>query len=282
MTATPFESLYDRAVTELLDGPVEERRIETAVGETHLLLAGDPDAKPLLVLQGGNVTTPVTLAWVEALADEYRLLAPDTPGQPGKTTTRTADYGRWLVALLDGLGVEAVPAVGLSHGAGVLLEALVRAPDRFESVSLVVPAGFGVGPPAGLARVGVPSLAYRSLPRRWLLDRALGSLATEPPGSLPPVVRDTIAAALRTADLMTGFPGPTRDALRTVGVPVFGVVAADDPFFPARTIGPRIRTTFPECREVLTLPDERHFLGPAGRSQLCHALRGFLESEATG
>ncbi|WP_237713305.1 alpha/beta hydrolase [Halococcus hamelinensis] len=214
------------------------------MGETHLLLAGDPDAKPLLVPQGGNVTTPVTLAWVEALANEYRLLAPDTPGQPRKTTARAADYGRWLVALLDALGVEAVPAVGISHGAGVLLEA----PDRFESVSLVVPAGFGVEPPAGLARVGVPSLAYRFLPRCWLLDRALGSLATELPASLPPVVRDTIAA--------------------------------DDPFFPARTIGPRIRTTFPECREGLTLPDERHLLGPTGRSRTRRTRRAFLGSES--
>ena len=62
MTATPFDTLYDRAVADALDGTIEARRVETPVGETHLLLAGDPDAKPLLVLQGGNVTTPVTLA----------------------------------------------------------------------------------------------------------------------------------------------------------------------------------------------------------------------------
>ena len=125
---------------------------------------------------------------MEALADEYRLLAPDTPGQPGKTTARTTDDGRWLVALLDALGIEGVPAVGISHGAGVLLDAVVRVPDRFESVSLVVPASFGTGSPLGLARVRDPS-ARLSVLAAALAARPCALLANDRPTGIAPARR---------------------------------------------------------------------------------------------
>jgi pimeloyl-ACP methyl ester carboxylesterase len=278
VSTASFGELYDRAVADLLVVSVSDERVGTPAGETHLLLAGDTDARPLFVLQGGNVTTPVTLAWVEELADDCRLVAPDTPGEPGLTAARSEEYGRWLVDLLDALGIDAVSAVGISHGAGVLLEAVAYAPDRFESIGLVVPTGFGTGPALALARVVVPSLAYRLWPRRWLLERALAPLFTRPPSALPPVVLDTVATALRTTDVTTGFPGPEWEALRGVDVPALVVAAADDPFFPADTIGPRVRATLSSLREIVTLPDERHFLGPKGCSRTRRELRAFLGS----
>lgn len=63
---TPFDSLYDRAVEDLLDISVGDEWVETSVGRTHVLVAGDPSAQPVVVLQGGNVTNPVTLAWFQA------------------------------------------------------------------------------------------------------------------------------------------------------------------------------------------------------------------------
>lgn len=276
-----FGELYDRAVSDLLNVPISEKQVKTPAGETHILLAGDADAQPLLVLQGGNVTTPITLAWVQELADDYRLVAPDTPGEPGKTAAQSERYGRWLVGLLDALGVDAVSAIGISHGAGVLLEGVADAPDRFESIGLVVPAGFGTGPALALARVVVPSLAYRFWPRRWLLERALEPLFTQPPSTLPSVVLETVATALRTTDITTGFPGPERDTLRDINVPVLVVVATDDPFFPADTIGPRVRATLPSLEETVTLANECHFLGPTGCSRMGQELRTFLNSRTS-
>lgn len=81
----PFTDLYDRAVQSLLDGSIEEHWIDTEAGNPHLLTAGDPSKSPVVVLQEANITTPVTLSWFQALADDYHLIAPDTPGQPGRT-----------------------------------------------------------------------------------------------------------------------------------------------------------------------------------------------------
>lgn len=75
-----FGELYENAISVLLKEAITDHWVETRAGRTHLLTAGDPTAPPVMIFQGGNVTNPVTLAWVQGLADEYYLIAPDTPG----------------------------------------------------------------------------------------------------------------------------------------------------------------------------------------------------------
>ena len=40
---------------------------------------------PLVMLQGGNTTSPLTLGWIRPLIESYRVYAPDTLGHPGKS-----------------------------------------------------------------------------------------------------------------------------------------------------------------------------------------------------
>jgi pimeloyl-ACP methyl ester carboxylesterase len=274
----PFDALYDRAVTELLDVPVDEAWVETRAGRTHVLLAGDPGAPPVLVLQGGNVTNPVTLSWFQALADEYRLVAPDTPGEPGKGASEAPEkYGPWVVDTLDALGLETVAMVGASHGAGVLLEVAVEAPERVAAAVLVVPAGFGTPLSPALVRVTLPSLAYRLYPSEWLLRRALAPMFTDPMDAVEDVVLETVGLALRTGDLDAGFPGPDGPAaLAGFGAPTLVVAAADDPFFPGERTAERAAAWLPSPEASVLLAGERHFLSPRGRRTVTGYARSFL------
>ena len=186
-----FGQLYEDAISVLLDQVVTDRWVETCAGRTHVLTAGDPTAPPVVVLQGGNVTNPVTLAWVQGLADGYYLIAPDTPGQPGWSDPHEPDeYGPWVVDVLDGLGTDRAAMVGISHGGGVLLEAAAHAPDRITGAVLVVPAGFGTPLSPALARIVVLSLAYRAVPRRGLLTRALAPMFSDSRGPVEAVVSE--------------------------------------------------------------------------------------------
>ncbi|MFC7116559.1 alpha/beta fold hydrolase [Natronoarchaeum sp. GCM10025703] len=98
----------------------------------------------MIVFQGGNVTTPVILSWVQKVADDYYLIAPDTPGQPGKTAVdMSANLGPWVVEVLDELGLDSVAMLGISHGAGIALEAAVEAPTRINAAALIALSGFG-------------------------------------------------------------------------------------------------------------------------------------------
>jgi len=274
-----FEGLYDDAISALLDIPVTDRWVETSEGRTHVLAAGDTTAPPVVVFQGGNVTNPVTLAWVQELSSEYYLIAPDTPGQPGWSDQHEPEkYGPWVVDVLDGLGIDRAAMVGVSHGGGILLEAAVHAPNRITAAVLVAPAGFGTPLSLALARIVVLSLAYRVVPRRGLLSRALAPMFSDPIETVDNVVIETVGQALRTGDLQASFPGPDDPAdLAVFNTPTMVILSERDPFFPASRIRPRVEQTLPALVECLTLAGERHFLSPPGQERVTDHIRGFLD-----
>ena len=277
-----FDRLYDRAAKTLLDRPFGEAWIETRYGQTHVILAGDRSGTPVVVFQGGNVTNPITLSWFESLSEEYYLIAPDTPGEPGKSDSGDGiDYGTWVCDLLDGLDVETAAMIGPSHGAGVVLEAAARAPDRITAAALVVPAGFGTPLSMALARVVLPSLAYRFVRRQGFLDRALAGLCSDHVSDLPSVTVETIGLALRTSDLKADFPGPDDPAsLAAFDAPVLVVSAAADPFFPTEAISGSVSERLSGLERHVSLTDERHFLSAAGQRRVREEVRAFLAEHA--
>ena len=281
-SGTPAEhslvsTLYKRAVDTLLTVPVKEEYRDTGEGRTHLLTAGESSNPPVLVFQGGNVTNPVTLSWVQALADDYYLIAPDTPGQLGKTTVElSGGFGSWVENLLDTLDVDSAAMVGISHGAGVVLEAAVDVSDRIDAAALVVPAGFGTALSLTLLRIVLPSLGYRVLPRQWLLHRALAPMFTQPIPAVEEVVLETVGTALRTGDLRAEFPGPDElEALAAFEAPTLVVTAEHDPFFPGTRTCKRAAKHLP-LEDCLMLTDERHFLSPAGQTRATEQIRTLL------
>lgn len=273
-----FGELYDDAISALLDLPVTDRWVETRAGRTHVLTAGDATAPPVVVFQGGNVTNPVTLAWVQELASEYYLIAPDTPGQPGWSDPHEPDeYGPWVIDVLDGLEIDRAAMVGISHGGGVLLEAAVHAPDRIAAAVLVAPAGFGTPLSWALSRIVILSLAYRVVPRRGLLTRALAPMFSDPIDTVDTVVIETVGQALRTGDLQASFPGPDDPAdLAAFNTPTMVILSERDPFFPASRIRPRVEQTLPALAECITLAGERHFLSTTGQERVTDNIRQFL------
>ncbi len=143
-------------------------------GRVHYLEAGNPDGEPVLLLHGVSATAATWLPVVPALADAYRLVIPDRPGQG---LSAPVDYHSrdlrpfltaYLDALLDTLGVDRVHLVGNSLGG---LQAFLLALDADWTDRLCL-----VGGPAGLTR-DLPLmqrlLTVRGLnrPLYWLASR---------------------------------------------------------------------------------------------------------------
>jgi len=278
-TAVGFGDLYDSAVESLLAVPVSDEWVDTRAGRTHVLAAGDPDAPPVVVLQGSALTTPVTLSWVQGLAEEYRLLAPDTPGQPGKSVGEApAEYAGWLVDVLDGLELDRAAVLGVSHGGGSLLSTAAQAPERLAAAVLVVPAGFGT--PASLDLVWTlgPALGYQFLPTRGLLIGALAPLFTQSVRSVEEVVVETIERSVRAEGFPAEFPGPSDPgALAGFGAPTLLVTGERDPLFPGERICKRAARDLHSLVDCVVLPGERHFLSPAGQTRTTERTRTFLD-----
>lgn len=274
-----LEDVYTDAV-ERLRIDVEERYVETRHGETHLLVAGPAKGEPVVVFHGGNATNPMTLAWYAGLAGEYRLIAPDTIGQPGysaetRVNPRGDGYGEWVLDLLDTFGIHAASMIGTSYGAGIILRTAAVVPERIDRATLVVPAGFGTGSIVSMMQVGLPAILYRFLESEWLLERVLTSMVTQLDPD--PVVRETIAASLRHVNLEREFPTATADELAGFTSPVALFVAANDPFFPPDVIVPRARSRLSTLSETVVLDGEKHILSPEAQEKVTAAISKFFD-----
>jgi pimeloyl-ACP methyl ester carboxylesterase len=134
------------AGTESLDVP-------TSWGRTHVLAAGPAGTTPLVLLHGGGATATAWAGVARELAGRFRVLAPDQPGSPGRSTSSrpfrtTADQTAWLTELIEALDVGPVHLVGHSAGAHLALSAGLEGSPAPASLSLLDPtacfAGFSV------------------------------------------------------------------------------------------------------------------------------------------
>ena len=205
------------------------------------------DAGPLVVQLHGLTScrerdAALGLDLGRALRD-HRILRYDARGH-GRSTGRAdvASYA-WpalagdLLALLDHVSPDtAVHGVGTSMGAATLLHAAVRAPERFASLTLVVP-------PTAWETRRERAEAYRANAELVETDGVdafveLGSTVPDPPALADaPQTRPSVAGPLLPT-VLRGAASSNLPALQTIAelaVPTLILAWADDPAHPLRT-----------------------------------------------
>ena len=270
-------ALYDEALARLGPG-CETRRIGTSFGETHVILAGPEDAPPLVVLPGGNFLNPLCLSWFLPLARTFRLHAPDIIGQPGRSartrpSARGDGHARWLLQVLDGLGLGTAPFVGISYGAGLVLRLAGLAPGRVAASALVSPAGIAAGPIWPMIReTALPMLLYRARPSRERLLRAARPILTD---LEEPYVRQ-LGLVYKHVKLDRQLPrAATGEELAGYESPTLLFSAENDLFFPAAGVIPRAREIIPNL-EAEALPDDHHVPSKRTFARLNDRIAAFL------
>lgn len=110
---------------------------------------------PVVFLHGAGGTHQHWLYQVRGLP-QTATYAPDLPGHgrsrgPGRD--RIAAYGDWLVAFLDGVGLDRAVLTGHSMGGGIALDVALRYPDRVAGLGLVATGARMAVAPALLERL---------------------------------------------------------------------------------------------------------------------------------
>ncbi|NDJ59527.1 MAG: alpha/beta hydrolase [Chloroflexi bacterium] len=136
---------YESALAQL-PVDVESRYVATRYGRTHLLVTGPPDAPPLVLVQGYGASAPLWHKQIADFAAEYRVYALDTVGHPGRSDPNPPPffddaYAKWLVDVLDALGLERVRVAGVCLGGWVVIRLGIYAPERVEKAVLLSPVG---------------------------------------------------------------------------------------------------------------------------------------------
>ncbi|MGE3188374.1 MAG: alpha/beta fold hydrolase [Vicinamibacterales bacterium] len=233
---------------------VEEREVHTAFGETGALVAGPPDAPPLVVLHGALASAAHVVPELDRLLTTRRVHVLDVVGQSPASADRRLpmdddSYGRLFAQACAGLGLGDVDVYGVSWGGFVALRAAMLPGSRVRRLALLVPAGFVSGPAwTGLVKVGLPLLLYRTFPSRHRLRRAVASQFTTPTPEWTAYFGD----ALRSYRLDVRLPPlvTAADAARiTCPVLVFG--AEHDLSFPGRALVARVQELLPHAETEL-------------------------------
>ncbi len=244
-----LEAWYTR-FRDRVSGPVEGREVPTRHGPSHVLIAGSADAPPVVCLHAMRTGAAHLLSELGPLVDRFRLVAPDLPGHSVRgpqvrLSLKDDAYARWLLDVLDGLGLGTVDLFGVSFGGFVARLTAATAPDRVRRLALLVPAGIANGSHwKGLTKMALPLLRYkvwrseRNL--RRLLDPLITTWDADWTGFMGESVRD-MPFDLRIPPLASD------EDLRKLTMPVMVLGAADDISFPGDAVVRRVKAVVPHA-----------------------------------
>lgn len=201
----------------------------------HLVVAGARNRETLVVLPGRHGNAAVMTDLLERLADRYRVVAVDLPGEAGlgsagrPNTQRLYDYGAWLDGLLLRLARQAPAGVTvLAHGSGAAVALAARPAPHITGLILLSP--YGLIRPAAPVRVTAALWRWRIAPTATASARLLARLAG--PNFTPPTALvEWLRLVGRHVAMSTTPPPHPELAHRWRGTPVTVAVGEHDPLF---------------------------------------------------
>lgn len=243
--------------------PLESRTIATSSGETHVLIGGPVDAPPVVVLHGALASSAHVLMEFPGLFARHRVYGVDLLGQSAMSAdlrlpVQGPATGRWLVEVLDALGLNRVALVGVSWGGFVAQRFAAVAPARVSSLVLIVPAGLVAAPIwRGFREMGWPLTRYLFSPTAANRDPLLRALLTtvDDPLWAPYLAEAFLAANMRTMKV----PSVSKEGeFSALTCPVHVIAADRDVSFPGALVLARARELFPNLKTAELMEGTRH------------------------
>ncbi|HZD02779.1 MAG TPA: alpha/beta hydrolase [Actinomycetes bacterium] len=129
--------------------PFETFFVPTRYGKTHVIASGDPASPPVILLHPEATSA---LAWspmFPALIERYRIYAPDTIGDVGRSELddfdvyprKGRDFSAWLDDVYRELGIAQADLIGGSMGGWVAMHRAINASDSVRKLVLLGPMG---------------------------------------------------------------------------------------------------------------------------------------------
>jgi pimeloyl-ACP methyl ester carboxylesterase len=271
---------YEDYVTSL-GIKVERVYVDTSYGITHVLTAGPPNGKPLFIFQGGNCINPMTLSWFSALADTYRIYAPDTIGHPGysdetRISARDHSFAEWIEELMYYFEVKRSAFIGPSYGGGIILRLAAYKPEKIACSVLVSPAGINMGSKVKMIKdVLIPLLLFKLNSSEKHLGKIADALSDS---AMKKVDQEIIGDIFRHVKLEQDMPKlTTKKELENYTAPTLVIAGKNDIFFPEKSLKSTAREIMPHLTALKSF-DMGHF--PSGQyvMNMNQEIRGFLDT----
>lgn len=258
----------------------------------HTLVAGAETSPPVILLHGYPANCQLWRRCIPALAERFRVYAPDLPGHGKSDKPLDVDYDlNFLVGFLldfcEAMSLERVSLVAHDFGGMVGLGFAVRHPERVARFVVMDTGPYAEWP--FLCRLAI-GLASKPFFARWMLTRVGFALAmklflVQNAGVVNSEVVDIHRApwiedsATRQAfSHVVGVPPvrlvEPRERLRSIAAPTLILWAEKDRVLPA-SIARELQGDIPNA-ELATVPDCGHFLHEEQPELIVEHLARFL------
>jgi len=247
---------YD-ALLKRFPVPFISHMIPTRYGDTHVMEWGDPNGPPMILLHGHATNSSMWQPYATSLP-QYRAIAIDILGQPGKTDgyvprTDSTEYMNWLDDVWDTLGLQQATFLGMSFGGYLAIRYAIRRPERVNALIALAPAG--------LSQVQIHRVLWSVLPAVIGEAGAIHAARNLGHGTSQPETEQMLTLSLsHYIGLPVLRPWLHSDQeLRSLKMPVLLLNGDRDDFFDGPASVKRIRRLVPHSiAEVL--PGETHLL----------------------
>lgn len=252
--------LYDEKLKEL-NIEYQYKTIDTLYGKTNIIISGDCQKPPLMIVHGSNGCAPIALETYPNLNKYFEVYSVDVLAQPNKSAEtrlnmKDDSYGQWLSETIRLLQLESVTLVGFSFGGLVLLKTLEFDESRIKEIYLAAPAYIVNGNPIKtLFKIFIPMKRFIKTEKLKYIEKFLSEVFTE---------RDEFAIKYLSKVFlnfnMDFTPVPIIDKAKanSIETPITLIGARKDILFPGVKMIKRASKIFPSLREHLLLHHSKH------------------------
>lgn len=243
-----------------VDGNTKSQNIPTSFGKSHVLMVGDPSNPPLVCLHAMMTSSAHLASELDALLDQFYIIAPDLPGQsirglPVRLSYTDDSHEQWLLEILDGLNLQQIHLLGISLGGFVARQFASSNPGRVKSLVLLVPAGIAQGSLIkGFTKMAFPMLMYKINPSDNNLRKLVNPLITTWDEDWARYLGDSFK------DFATNLKIPplaSEEELKNLTMPSLVIGAENDISFPGDKVIERAKDHIPNVQTEL-IKGSRH------------------------
>jgi pimeloyl-ACP methyl ester carboxylesterase len=248
------------------------------------------EGPPLVLLHGWPVDSREWRRQIDALSDEFTVVAWDAPGAGDSSdpaeSFRLPDWADALAAFIDALGLGSVHVAGLSWGGGLALQLYDRHPALFRTLVLLSAyAGWAGSLPAEVVEQRLQLMLRNSElpPDKWA-PALVGTMVTtnaspEVVEELRTMVSEFHPAATRTA-MRAIAEADLRDMLPRVAVPTLLLCGQEDVRAP-RQVWEALHAGIPGSKLVVIL-GAGHVIDMEAAGRVSDEIRVFLRAHGAG
>ena len=267
----------------------EGQEVSTSAGQTHIIIAGDTKAPPLIVLHGMNMNGPSMANAIIALSKTHCVYAIDIIGMPGKSAgTRPSragnDYSRWLAEVMEQLYLQSADFLGLSFGGWLILKLAALSPERINNAVLLDSGGLTPFTFKGQAVAGWSAIGYRLFPNEKNLVRAavhpFYAQGCEPDPDIVKLIGLGYQHVKFDID-PKGLPPLTKDELANFSAPTMVMYGEKDIFFNAEKGIEKAKEIIPNLIMGEVIAGQGHIMGEEAHPQVYNEISDFLKKSTS-